>query len=123
MIYRNQYIERKEVISKTILKICIRKHRRTKNQPEINLKATAGKETNMKLNDLIEKLKMEKGKNGTWGLLQQWIIDMNTAEYKRDQDKTYEKIYGFLWGLEATDYITEEEKEMLQEDLFKIYYS
>ncbi|MBQ8299274.1 MAG: hypothetical protein IJX99_05350 [Clostridia bacterium] len=77
----------------------------------------------MKLNDLIEKLKMEKGKNGTWGLLQQWIIDMNTAEYKRDQDKTYEKIYGFLWGLEATDYITEEEKEMLQEDLFKIYYS
>lgn len=121
MIYRNQYIERKEVISKTILKICIRKHRRTKNQPEIKFKGDSQKGKRMKLIDLIEKLKTKNGETGTWALLKDWIKKMSKAKYYSEKNEFYNKICGFIWGLEATGYITHNEFIKLQEELIDEY--
>lgn len=90
--------------------------------------AKAGKESKMTIIDLIEKLKkevykqMDAGKeiNGSYGVLEQWYIEMLTLNPRRDQnrfDSDYYNINGLIWGLRAAYYITQEEMDQLKEDL------
>lgn len=85
----------------------------------------------MTIIDLIEKLKeevykqMDAGKevNGAYGVLKEWYTKMLTLNPSRDYNKfdsLYYSINGLIWGLRATYYITEEEKDQLIEDLNRI---
>ena len=74
----------------------------------------------MTLEKLIKKL--QRKRNGSSGFLKAWLEDLSTlksiyecSEYKcsiyDDMLNKYQTIYGFIWGLFATNYITEEEQK------------
>lgn len=85
----------------------------------------------MTIIDLIEKLKeevskqMDAGKesNGAYGVIKSWYTEILTLDSRQDYDKFdkyYYKINGFIWGLRAAYYITQEEQDQLMEDLQRI---
>lgn len=86
----------------------------------------------MKINALIEKLKNEYGENGIYKVLEVNIEDMKKLiqtknklhnskllEYYKKIDEKYDFIYGMLWGLAATNYITSMEREKMIEELIE----
>lgn len=85
----------------------------------------------MTITDLIEKLKEEaykqadarKESNGAYGVLKEWYKEMLALDPYKDNkkfDNKFYSIYGFIWGLRAAYYITQEEKDQLLEDLTEI---
>ena len=61
--------------------------------------------------ELINKLKGNE--TGVHALLQLWINDITSGTFER----SYFSIYGFIWGLYHTNYITENDKDLLLEEL------
>ncbi len=56
---------------------------------------------------IIERLKKENEKNGAWYMLEYWYTrDLRKPDFWQP---TYYKIYGFLYGLYAREYISESE--------------
>lgn len=75
----------------------------------------------MNINELIEKLKCKKGKNFVYTLLETWLEELNISSTKDIETKReyYYKIYGFIWGLRATNFITDKEENEITEDLIQ----
>lgn len=87
----------------------------------------------MTIEDLIEKLKTEQ-KNGVYYVLFSWYRDLKNLckEYKTEEaisrrlslseriNEIYRGIDGFIWGLSAVNYISEEERDKLSDELMKI---
>lgn len=69
---------------------------------------------------IIDKLKKEHGENGAWYILKKWY----EQEFKipEKEDIVYENIYGFLYGLYATGFITRDQEKTATEYLIDIRY-
>lgn len=77
-------------------------------KPKINLKATAGKETKMTFDELINKL--EELQNGSEIMIKVWY-----DELPNQRELIYSRLYGFIRGLCAVNFISEkDEKELLE---------
>lgn len=63
----------------------------------------------MNFEELIEKLKKEHGNNGTYEVLKMWYKELK----RTNNNFYYYKISGFLWGLYATEFINDNEREEL----------
>lgn len=55
------------------------------------------------IEDIIERLEKEHGKNGIYALCREW--------YKNNFTIDLYEMNGFIWGLEATGFITKEEAD------------
>ena len=75
----------------------------------------------MNINELIEKLKCKKGNNLVYTLLETWLEEVNISSTKDIETKReyYYNIYGFIWGLRATNFITDKEQNEITEDLIQ----
>lgn len=60
----------------------------------------------MNFKELIEKLK--ESENGSWYLLKMWLDELHIYS-----EINYHIIYGFIRGLYAADYISEEDEQSL----------
>lgn len=58
----------------------------------------------MTILELIEKLKEERGLNGYYHILNDWLCD-----YNHGQNQCFDKIIGFLYGLRATGYLSDDD--------------
>lgn len=70
---------------------------------------------------IIERLKKEHGKNGTYSLLETWYKEDLTRE-SNAKEEAYDKIYGFIFGLYATNFITEKERKAAIKYLIEVMY-
>lgn len=90
----------------------------------------------MKINALIEKLKNEYGENGIYKVLETNIEDIQKLiqtkdklhnskliEFYRKIDERYNLIYGMLWGLAATNYITSMERDKMIDELIEFIHN
>ena len=83
----------------------------------------------MTIKKIIEKLKKKseqqfsKGRtaNGIYNVLIKWYEEMQDCEQTDKLDEYYNKIYGILYGLHGTYFITEKELENTVDELLEIY--
>lgn len=84
----------------------------------------------MKLKELVEKLR--ESKSSSCNMLDMWLGELNefSAIYKvdysstarKDLSETYERIYGFIRGLQALEYISDDETDVLLSELINVAF-
>ncbi len=72
------------------------------------------------LEQIIEKLKKDYGQNGCYNVLKSWVEDPKTQENDYGAGINYGSIKGMLWGLYATGFITESERQEALNELREI---
>ena len=90
----------------------------------------------MTLDDLVKKLRDDKGSNGGYGVLESDLKKLreyiqrrdttnNTREYSFAWDyirEEYQFIFGFIWGIRCLDYISKAEYNELMKDLEEVVH-
>ena len=71
---------------------------------------------------IIDRLKQEHGKNGSYSVLGTWYKEDFTNNSMKAKEETYNIIYGFIFGLYATNFITEKERKAAIRYLIEVMY-
>lgn len=71
---------------------------------------------------IIDRLKKEPGKNGSYSVLETWYKEDFTNNSIKAKKETYNIIYGFIFGLYATNFITQKERRAAIKYLIEVMY-
>ena len=71
---------------------------------------------------IIDRLKKEQGENGSYYVLETWYKQDFTNNSMKGREETYNKIYGFIFGLYAINFITEKERKAAIKYLIEVMY-
>lgn len=71
---------------------------------------------------IIDKLKKEHGENGSYYVLETQYKEDFTNNSMKGKEETYNIIYGFIFGLYATNFITEKKREAAIKYLIEVMY-
>lgn len=71
------------------------------------------------LYELVERMSNISDNNGEYAVLRSWLNDFEVAENHYLHENNFYQIYGFIWGLCATNFISEEERENLTNTLIE----
>lgn len=74
------------------------------------------------LYELVERMANVPNDNGEYAVLRSWLNDLEIVENHILHEITFYKIYGFIRGLRATDFISDEEREKLLDILIDFNY-